>query len=88
LECAVWVERLYPVRSLRADPLHKIAPIPYVVRFMALLNNKISININLHLFCRAFAVFCYQINNGSPVGINCTFTNKYSIVLRSGYHTI
>ena len=57
LECAVWGKRLYPVRSLRADPLHKIAPMPYVVRIMALLNNKISININLHLFCRACGVF-------------------------------
>lgn len=51
LEGAVWMERLYPVRSLRADPLHKIAPKPYVVRIMALLNNKISINDNLYLNC-------------------------------------
>ena len=53
---AVWVERLYPVRSLRADPLHKIAPIPYVVRIVALLNNKISINDNLHLFCCGYVI--------------------------------
>lgn len=57
LECAVWMERLYPVRSLRADPLHKIAPMPYVVRFIALLNNKISINDNLYLFSCLFGVF-------------------------------
>lgn len=53
---AVWMERLYPVRSLRADPLHKIPPKPYVVRFMALLNNKISINDNLYLFSCLFVV--------------------------------
>ena len=57
LECAVWMERLYLASGGRADPLHKIAPNPYVVRIMALLNNKISININLHLFCRACGVF-------------------------------
>lgn len=54
---AVWMERLYPVRSLRADRLHKIAPIPYIVRIVALLNNKISININLHLFYAVYGVF-------------------------------
>ena len=57
LKSAVWDERLYPVRSLRADPLHKIPPKPYVVRFMALLNNKISINDNLPLFSCLFGVF-------------------------------
>lgn len=53
---AVWVERLYRLSDFGADPLHKIAPMPYVVRIVALLNNKISINDNLYLFCCGYVI--------------------------------